>query len=217
MPPKLIGEPNGLPFLITFYIIGLMKRPKLVLASTSPRRRKLMAEAGLEFDAVAPSYADEKNDTGEDPGRLVERHAAAKARSVASDYPGAVIIGADTIVVVNGVILGKPAGESEANEMLATIAGRDHLVYTGVAIVDADKGTAEIAHEVTKVTVRSLTPDEISSYVATGEPLDKAGAYAIQGIGCFIVERIEGDYFNVVGLPMVLLSRLLKKFGYDVI
>jgi septum formation protein len=206
-----------LPFLITFFIINTMKRPRLVLASTSPRRRKLIAEAGLEFDVAAPRYTDEKNDAGEDPGRLVERHAEAKARSVAAEHPGAVVIGADTIVVVDGAVLGKPAGEAEAEEMLATIAGRDHLVYTGVAVVYADAGAAETAHEVTKVTVRSLTADEISRYVATGEPLDKAGAYAIQGIGCFIVERIDGDYFNVVGLPMVLLSRLLKRFGYEVI
>lgn len=194
-----------------------MKRSRLVLASTSPRRRKLMSEAGLDFDVVAPRYGDEKNDTGENPGRLVERHAEAKARSVAAEHPGAVIIGADTIVVVDGAVLGKPAGETEAKEMLAVIAGRDHLVYTGVAVVDADTGAAETAHDVTKVTVRSLTPDEISRYVGTGEPLDKAGAYAIQGVGCFIVERIDGDYFNVVGLPMVLLARLLKGFGYDII
>jgi septum formation protein len=176
-----------------------------------------MADAGSGFDVVAPRFVDEKNDAGENPGLLVERHAEAKARSVVAEHPGDVVIGADTIVVVDGAILGKPADEAEAKEMLARIAGRDHLVYTGVAVVDADTGDSETAHEVTKVTVRSLTTDEISRYVATGEPLDKAGAYAIQGIGCFIVERIDGDYFNVVGLPMVLLSRLLKKFGYDVI
>lgn len=171
----------------------------------------------MEFDVVAPRYVDEKNDVSENPGRLVERHAEAKARSVAGEHTDAVIIGADTIVVVDGAVLGKPADRTEAEEMLATIAGRDHLVYTGVAAVDADTGAAETAHEVTKVTVRSLTADEVSRYVATGEPLDKAGAYAIQGIGCFIVERIDGDYFNVVGLPMVLLARLLKGFGYEVI
>jgi septum formation protein len=193
-----------------------MKRPRLVLASTSPRRRKLMAEAGLLFDVVAPRYADEENAAGEEPARLVERHAATKAESVAGDHPGALVVGADTIVVVDGTVLGKPADETEAEEMLAAIAGRDHLVYTGVAVVDADTGAAETAHEVTKVTVRSLTTGEISRYVGTGEPLDKAGAYAIQGIGCFIVERIDGDYFNVVGLPMGLLADLLKGFGYEV-
>lgn len=206
-----------MPFPVPFLIIETMNPRKLVLASTSPRRRKLMAEAGLEFDVVAPRYADEENAAAEEPARLVERHAAAKARSVAGDHPGALVVGADTIVVVDGAVLGKPADEAEAERMLATIAGRDHLVYTGVAVIDADTGTAEIDHEVTKVTVRPLTADEIARYVATGEPLDKAGAYAIQGIGCFIVERIDGDYFNVVGLPMGLFARLLRGFGYEVL
>jgi septum formation protein len=206
-----------LPFPFPFLIIETVNPRKLVLASTSPRRRKLMAEAGLTFDVVAPRYADEENATGEEPTRLVERHAAAKAESVAGDHPGALVVGADTIVVVDGTVLGKPADEADARRMLATIAGRGHLVYTGVAVVDADAGAAEIGHEVTEVTVRPLTADEIARYVATGEPLDKAGAYAIQGIGCFIVERIDGDYFNVVGLPMGLLARLLKGFSYEVL
>ncbi len=206
-----------MPFPVPFLIIETMNSRKLVLASTSPRRRKLMAEAGLEFDVVAPRYADEENTAADEPARLVERHAAAKARSVAGDHPGALVVGADTIVVVDGTILGKPADEADAERMLATIAGRDHLVYTGVAVIDVDTGTAEIDHEVTKVTVRPLTADEIARYVVTGEPLDKAGAYAIQGIGCFIVERIDGDYFNVVGLPMGLLARLLRGFGYEVL
>jgi len=190
---------------------------RLVLASTSPRRRRLMADAGLEFDVVAPRYADEDNDAGEEPAGLVERHAAAKARSVAGDHPGALVIGADTIVVVDDVVLGKPADGADARRMLATIAARDHLVYTGVAVVEADTGAGEVDNEVTRVTVRPLTPGEVARYVATGEPLDKAGAYAIQGVGCFIVERIDGDYFNVVGLPMGLLARLLGAFGYDVL
>ena len=206
-----------MPFPVPFLIIETVNPRKLVLASTSPRRRKLMAEAGLEFDVVAPRYTDEENTAADEPARLVERHAAAKARSVAGDHPGAIVVGADTIVVVDGTILGKPADEAEAGRMLATIAGRDHLVYTGVAVIDVDTGTAEIDHEVTKVTVRPLTADEIARYVVTGEPLDKAGAYAIQGIGCFIVERIDGDYFNVVGLPMGLLARLLRGFGYEVL
>ncbi len=206
-----------MPFPVPFLIIETMNSRKLVLASTSPRRRKLMAEAGLEFDVVAPRYANEENAAAEEPARLVKRYAAAKARSVAGDHPGALVVGADTIVVVDDIILGKPADGAEAKRMLATIAGRDHLVYTGVAVVDADTRTGEIDYEVTKVTVRPLTADEIARYVATGEPLDKAGAYAIQGIGCFIVERIDGDYFNVVGLPMGLLARLLRGFGYEVL
>jgi len=206
-----------LPFPFPFLIIEPVNPRNLVLASTSPRRRKLMAEAGLTFDVVAPRYADEEKAAREEPARLVERHAAAKAKSVAGDHPGALVVGADTIVVVDGTVLGKPADEADARRMLATIAGRDHLVYTGVAVVDAAAGAAEIGHEVTEVTVRPLTADEIARYVATGEPLDKAGAYAIQGIGCFIVERIDGDYFNVVGLPMGLLARLLRGFGYEVL
>jgi len=190
--------------------------PRLVLVSTSPRRNALLREAGIPFDAVAPRDVAEDFPPGEPPRETVTRHARAKARSVAADYPGRLLLGADTIVVLEGVVFGKPADEDEARAMLAFLQGRTHTVFTGLAVVDA-AGRRELTDaEATDVTMRPLIVEEITAYVATGEPLDKAGAYAIQGRGALLVERIDGDYFNVVGLPLYRLSRMLASFGYDV-
>ena len=193
------------------------KQRKLILASTSPRRRKLLAESDVEFTAVNPRDVAEELLPDEDPAALVIRYALAKARSVVGDYDGALIIGADTVVFIDGEILGKPRDEAQAEAMLAQIAGRTHSVYTGIAIIDTADGREEAAYQRTKVHFKQLSSDEITRYVATGEPMDKAGAYAIQGKGAFLVDRIEGDYFNIVGLPMCLLGRVLAGFGYDVL
>ncbi len=188
-----------------------------MLASTSPRRRKLLAESDIEFIAVDPIDVAEDIEPEETPEALVIRHALAKARSVVPDYDDALIIGADTVVFVDGEILGKPADEGQAEAMLAQVAGRSHFVSGGIAVIDSGGGREEAAYQRTKVHFKKLSPQEITRYVATGEPMDKAGAYAIQGKGAFIVDRIEGDYFNVVGLPMCLLGRVLAGFGYEVI
>jgi septum formation protein len=190
--------------------------PRLVLVSTSPRRNALLTEAAIPFDAVAPRDVAEDFPRGEPPRETVTRHALAKAQSVAADYPGRILLGADTIVVLEGAVFGKPADEDEARAVLAYLQGRTHTVFTGLAVVDVAGGREITDAEATDVTMRPLVSDEINAYVATGEPLDKAGAYAIQGRGALLVERVDGDYFNVVGLPLYRLSKMLASFGYDV-
>lgn len=192
------------------------REPRLVLASTSPRRKALLTEAGIPFDVAAPRDVAEDFPRGEPPRETVTRHALAKARSVAADYPGRILLGADTIVVLEGAVFGKPADENEARAMLAYLQGRTHTVFTGLAVVDLAAGRELTDAEATDVTMRPLVMEEIAAYVATGEPLDKAGAYAIQGRGALLVQRVDGDYFNVVGLPLYRLSRILASCGYDV-
>lgn len=189
--------------------------PRLVLASTSPRRHALLREAGIPYEAVVPRDVAEDVLPGGRPAELVRRHALAKARSVAGDYAGRLILGADTVVALDDRIFGKPADEAEARAMLATLAGRTHVVYTGLALVDGAGGREGVEVEATAVTMRPLSAEEIGRYVATGEPADKAGAYAVQGRGSLLVERVEGDYFNVVGLPLYRLSKMLAAFGYE--
>jgi len=173
---------------------------------------------GLEFRTV-PAEIDERPiaEGIRDPVRLVKALAEAKARAVARAHPEALVIGADTVVVLDGDILGKPSDESEACEMLSRLSGRTHHVYTGVAVVDGTSGRSQACAEVTAVTFGRLTEDLIDRYVRTGEPLDKAGAYGIQGLGATLVERVEGCYFNVVGLPLFRLARLLEAFGHPVL
>jgi len=190
--------------------------PRIVLASTSPRRSALLTEAGIPFIAVAPRDVAEDLPAGEPPRATVTRHARAKAHSVAAAHPGRLLLGADTIVVLDGAAFGKPADEAEARTMLAALQGRTHTVFTGLAVVDATNGAELVDAEATDVTMRALSSEEVAAYVATGEPLDKAGAYAIQGRGALLVERVDGDYFNVVGLPLYRLSKMLATFGYDV-
>ncbi len=189
--------------------------PRLVLASTSPRRHLLLREAGIPFEAVAPRDVAEDLPPDEPPTELVRRHALTKARSVAADYAERLILGADTVVVLDGRVFGKPADEAEARAMLAALQGRTHTVYTGLALVDGPSRREEAEVEATAVTMRALSAEEIGRYVATGEPRDKAGAYAVQGRGSLLVERVDGDYFNVVGLPLYRLSRMLAALGYD--
>lgn len=182
------------------------------MASASPRREMLLAQVGCRF-RVMPSMAGEDNDrTDLLPEELAVYHARIKAQDVAARTdPGTIILGADTIVVLDGKILGKPRDATEACEMLGRLSGKAHSVVTGVAVMrDAMQW---YAYESTKVVFRPLQTDEILRYAESGEPMDKAGAYAIQGKGALLVDRIEGCYSNVVGLPLALASRVLLKAG----
>lgn len=191
-----------------------MKR--LILASASPRRRMLLTQIGMDF-TVLPADVNEDPAGISDPSELCRRLAEAKARAVGTALNEGVVLGADTIVVLGGRILGKPADREDAVRMLFSLAGRQHRVYTGVALVDAASGKELVDHEVTSVWIRELTRRQIEAYADSGEPMDKAGSYAIQGLGSVLVERIEGCFFNVVGLPVPKLVRMLDEFGISVL
>jgi septum formation protein len=184
--------------------------PRVILASQSPRRRELLTLIGIPHE-VRPADVDESVHPGEEPVPHVERLARAKAGVLAERVPAAVVVAADTIVVVDGDILGKPADEAQARAMLRRLAGRTHTVFTAVAVARA--GAVVSAVERVTVAFRALEDAEIAAYVATGEPMDKAGAYGIQGYGATIVERIDGDFFAVMGLPLVRLVDLLARVG----
>lgn len=188
--------------------------PSLILASASPRRRELLTQIGLEF-TIYPPEVDEGRQSEEAPADFVRRLALVKARSVAAGLTNGVVLGADTIVVVGETILGKPANPADALRMLELLSGITHRVITGVAAVDAASGREEALAEVTAVTMRPISPREMGAYVATGEPMDKAGAYAIQGRAGAFVTGIEGCYSNVVGLPLARTTELLAQFGID--
>ena len=180
--------------------------PPILLASTSPQRRAILEQLGLPFDVIEPRYAEETPEEG-DAIALVRDHARAKARSVADQAGDRPVLGVDTAVVLGGRIFGKPADATEAESMLEKLAGRTHLVVSGLCLLTP--GWEAVEHEATRVTFRTLTPRDLAAYLATGEWEDRAGAYAIQGRGAGLVRRIEGDYLNVVGLPAALLVRLL--------
>ena len=183
----------------------------IVLASTSPRRQQLLAQVGCKF-RVEPSDFYENNFLDVPPEELARVQARAKAMNVAQKLPpDEVVIGADTLVCLNGKVFGKPQDAADAKRMLAELSGRTHVVYTGVAVVRGE--VVQDAVAATQVTFRPLTQREIAAYAATGEPLGKAGAYAIQGRGALLVERIDGCYANVVGLPLTVLAALLTQFG----
>jgi septum formation protein len=188
----------------------------LVLASASPRRRELLIQAGFSF-TVRPAHIPEDPFPNEDPIAYVTRLAREKAQAVFHDLlseesaPPQVVVGADTTVTLDNHILGKPSDPSDAARMLRLLSGRTHRVITGVAVVTAD--FTEVAAEVTAVRFLTLSEEEIAAYVATGEPMDKAGAYAIQGRAARWIPRIEGCYFNVVGLPLALVATLLESSG----
>lgn len=182
---------------------------EIILASASPRRKELLSTAGLEF-TVRVADVEEVIDENATPDEVVMSLALQKAQAVAQADPTATVIGADTVVVLDGEILGKPENEQNAIEMLTALSGRSHTVYTGVAIINGEK--IKNFCEATQVEFFPLTEDEIRSYVATGEPMDKAGAYGIQGKGCVLVRKIDGDYFNVVGLPVSRVCRELRDF-----
>jgi septum formation protein len=183
---------------------------RVVLASSSPRRRQLLELIGIEHE-VRPANIDEMMRPREAPRRHAERLAREKASVVARRDPDLITIGADTVVVINRKVLGKPRDEAEAFSMLSHLSGREHTVITAVAVARGRKLRSAI--EEVSVKFRRLRSDEIEAYVATGEPMDKAGAYGIQGYGATIVERIEGDYFAVMGLPLMRLVGLLREVG----
>ncbi|MFA0888589.1 MAG: nucleoside triphosphate pyrophosphatase [Synergistales bacterium] len=182
----------------------------LVLASISPRRKSLLTALGWKFHVVDPAVG-ETNGDGELPKDLCRRLAMEKARAVSLKYPGELVIGADTIVALEGEPLGKPKDEKEALKMIRSLSGRCHDVMTGIAVCQKDRCLVDV--EVTRVKFRPLSSCEIGAYVSTGEGRDKAGAYAIQGKGALLVSEIQGCYFNVVGLPLYRLSLLIDRFG----
>ncbi len=186
--------------------------PILVLASASPRRQELLRNAGIAFE-VQPAHIVEVPLAGETAKGCAERLAREKALAVASQRPRDVVLGADTVVTTDNQLLGKPSDAADAKRMLRLLSGREHQVITGVCL--AFDGHISVASETTQVTVNELTEKEIADYVASGEPMDKAGAYAIQGIASRWIPRIEGDYFNVVGLPVALVFRMLREMSSE--
>ena len=188
----------------------------IILASGSPRRRQLLEQVGLRGLVVRASDVDESVRPGLTPAEMVEELSARKAAAVVREAPkDGLVLAADTVVALEGAVLGKPASPEEAARMLAALSGRTHQVYTGLTL--AGPGAVRTEHEVTAVTFRALSGAEIAAYVATGEPMDKAGAYGIQGLGALLVQRLEGDYFNVMGLPLCRLGRMLRAFGVELL
>ncbi|MEJ8545739.1 Maf family protein [Brevibacillus borstelensis] len=188
----------------------------LILASSSPRRRELLQTIGLDFTVIT-SDVDESTAQGLLPHEVVEQLAYRKARAVADRVEKGIVLGSDTVVVLDDIILGKPADEEEAFAMLSSLRGREHVVYSGVALIDAEIARYEVRHSKTQVRIRALTDQEIHAYIRTKEPMDKAGSYAIQGIGATMVESITGDYFTVVGLPLCLTANMLSRFGISLL
>ncbi|HHY10976.1 MAG TPA: septum formation protein Maf [Firmicutes bacterium] len=184
----------------------------LILASQSPRRKALLQHFGLEFTVKTEPV--EETEEGQ-PQKAAEINACAKALAVSRLYPNALVLGADTVVVLGNALLGKPKDMQDAEDMLRLLSGREHEVTTVVALARAGK-TAAVFQETTVVFFRQLSQAEISGYAKTGEPLDKAGAYGIQGFGGLLVERIKGCYYNVMGLPMPRLAVELRKLGLEV-
>ncbi len=192
------------------------KKKRLILASASPRRKEILKTAGLEFKVDSSSFK-ENMDLAFEPHKLARFLSYEKARSVAGRHKKALVIAADTFIVFKGELLGKPHTGEEARRMLKTLNGKTHSVITGFTILDTDSNKKISRSVETKVSFKRLTMEEIDSYIKSKEPLDKAGAYAIQGLGAVIVKRIEGDYFNVMGLPLSSLIEALKKFGVYVL
>lgn len=198
-----------------------MRKQLVILASASPRRKAILEGLGIEF-TVFTAPVDESPVEGEDPKEYCLRLAEEKARKAAGVLPKALqfqdglIIGADTIVVIEGTLLGKPSGPDEARRMLETLGGRTHTVITAFCVLEADTGKSVTRAVESRVTIKELSALEIKEYVSTGEPLDKAGAYAIQGTGGTLVERVEGSFTNVVGLPTKEMKEVLRDFGVKV-
>ena len=187
---------------------------RIILASGSPRRRALLAELGLSFEVWKPDV-DESHSESEEPAGLCSRLSRLKAEAGGREFPGALVIAADTIVVIDGQVLGKPHDREDAARMLRTLQGREHEVLTGLSVSLDSRVLTHVEH--TLVRFRKLSESEITAYVSTGECDDKAGAYAVQGRGSLLVEGITGDYFNVVGLPVCRLGKMLSEFGVKVL
>ena len=192
---------------------------KLILASSSPRRAEVLRDAGIAFEICAPQHVDESARPGESAQAMVARLAEAKARAAAQQFSSrignCIVVGGDTSVELDGEIFGKPRDAAHAREMLAALSGRAHHVLTGIFLLRLPDGAARATVETTSVTFAPVTRAEIDAYVASGEPMDKAGAYAIQGMAGRYISRIEGCYFNVVGLPLARLCALLRELGWS--
>jgi septum formation protein len=187
---------------------------KFILASASPRRRELLTSIGLDFEIV-PSHIPEVRAEGEAPEEYVARLSREKAAAIARDHHDRWIIAADTTVLLGEQLLEKPADAADAQRMLATIAGQTHIVYTGVTVMNAASEHHDTRVAESEVRMLPLDAREIAWYVETGEPMDKAGAYAVQGIGAMFIDSIHGSYTNVVGLPLALLFQMLRRAGID--
>ena len=193
-----------------------IEEKKLVLASGSPRREEILKQLKLKFTIIRPKI-DENNFNGDTPEELVKILAEKKARSVMDIAENALIIAADTIVVLDGNILNKPADAEEAKKMLQRLSDRKHQVITSLVVLDSDSGEIMVECNITDVKMLELSNDDIDRYLSTGEAMDKAGAYAIQGFGALFIESISGSYYSVVGLPIHQLAKLLKKFNYGIL
>lgn len=187
---------------------------RFILASSSPRRRELLASIGAEFDVI-PSHVPEEHQHGEAPEEYVARLSRDKAQALAAQHPSRWVIAADTTVLLGDQLLEKPLDAADAERMLQTIAGRTHVVYTGVTLQNLERHYHDTRVAESEVRMLPLSPDDIRWYVSTGEPMDKAGAYAVQGIGALFIDSIHGSYTNVVGLPLALLFQMLRKAGID--
>ncbi len=192
-----------------------MKPPKILLASTSPRRASLLDLLRLDFEVVPPKI-DEAHRPEEGPEDYVQRLALEKAQAVMEQGHNGLILGADTVVVLDGKIIGKPKDKDDAFVIIKRLAGRIHMVYTGLALYEPKQDIEIVDYAKTMVKMSALKNHEVENYIETREPLDKAGAYGIQGIGGSLIEEVKGCYFNVVGLPLSLLRRMLNDLGYDV-
>jgi septum formation protein len=213
-----VGEEPGRIDGMDEHVREALERP-LVLASASPRRADLLTQVGIAYEVRVSDVAEEADEPGADPADVAETHARQKAQDVAGGAPGRLVLGADTVVVLDGRVLGKPADEADARGMLRALSGRAHEVITGVALaLDAGGGPVLLAqaHVRTRVVFRELSDAEIEAYVASREPMDKAGGYGIQGRGALLVHEIEGCYFNVVGLPLSRTWALLSALGHEV-
>ncbi len=188
----------------------------IILASKSPRRIELLRKIGLKFKVEASRYSEKLNPKLK-PRALARILSAGKAKSAAARHKNAIIIAADTVVVLGKKVFGQPRSKTEAKKMLKMLSGRSHKVITGFIVMDTASGRKISGEEETKVFFRKLSGEEIKSYVNSGEPAGKAGAYAVQGLGSLLVKRIEGDYFNIVGLPLCSLTEALKKIGVSVL
>ncbi|MFW5787694.1 MAG: Maf family protein [Halanaerobiales bacterium] len=188
---------------------------KIVLASASPRREELLKQLGLNF-TIVPSNIDEDEYSCKNPVKLVKKLSEAKAEDVAVVVEDAIVIAADTVVVYKDEILGKPADKNEAKSMLGKLSGSEHQVYSGITVISSNNNQSITEFDRTEVYMKKLNRDEIDLYIQSGEPMGKAGSYAIQGLGGVFVDRIEGSYFSVMGLPIHLLFDILKEFNISI-
>ena len=191
-----------------------MNPRRFVLASSSPRRRDLLSVAGFDFEVI-PSHVPEIHEPGEAPAAYVSRLSRSKAAAIATQNPEAWVLAADTTVVLGDSLLEKPVDAADAARMLASIAGRTHVVYTGVTLQNVSRAVCDTSVAESEVRMLPLSQEDIEWYVATGEPMDKAGAYAAQGIGALFIDSIHGSYTNVVGLPLATLFQMLRRAGID--